>query len=173
MLDLPLRPQMRSERCCQNGVALRPVWVMWDQPLRGVGRLIGHAQEDTRRPRYFPSDRPGTSGRRRACRGELPKRCAEGEGDGVAFGRWKPLSLVVSHVDKHPRSAGVLGMVRHSRHQVEVQVGEPLGFGELHEVRLHAAGESLQSGAQAADEPTEFVGGLRRQIRERGDVPGR
>jgi hypothetical protein len=50
----------------------------------------------------------------------LPKRCAERERDGVAFGRWKPLSLVVSQVDKHPRSAGAFGMVRHSRHEVEV-----------------------------------------------------
>ena len=102
-----------------------------------------------------------------------PKSCAEGERDRVAFRRWKPLSLVVSQVGKHPRSAGGLGMVWQPWHQVEVQVGEPLCLGELHKVRLYAAGDGLWSAAQAAYEPTEFVGGLRRQIRERRDVPRR
>ncbi|MGH3333010.1 MAG: hypothetical protein ACRDPJ_17060 [Nocardioidaceae bacterium] len=40
-------------------------------------------------------------------------------------------------------------------------MGEPLGLGELREVRLHAAGDSLQCGTKAAYEPTELVGCLR------------
>ena len=44
-------------------------------------------------------------------------------------------------------------MVRQPWHQVEVQVGEPLGLGELHEVGLHAAGDSLQSGARRRTSP--------------------
>ncbi len=97
-------------------------------------------------------------------RRDLPERCADGERDGVALRRWKPLCPVISQVDKDPRSTGVLGMVRLPWHQVKVQVGEPLSLGELHEIRLHAAGDSLQCGSQAAYEPTELIGCLRRQF---------
>lgn len=50
-------------------------------------------------------------------------------------------------------------MVRLPWHQMEVEVGEPLSLGELHEVRLHAAGDLLQCGGQAAYEPAHLVGG--------------
>src|ERR1035437_4366964 len=103
----------------------------------------------------------------------LRKRCTDGERDRVAFRRGEPLTLIVRNVGKPVRSASVLGVVRQPWHQVEVQVGEPLGLGELHEVCLNAAGDNLQCGAKATYEPTELVGCLRGQFRERCDVPGR
>src|SRR5664280_2000656 len=86
------------------------------------------------------------------------KRCMDGERDRVAFRRGEPLRLIVSQVGKHVRSASVLRVVRQPWHQVEVQVGEPIGPGELHEVCLHAAGDNLQCAAKATYEPTELVG---------------
>lgn len=50
----------------------------------------------------------------------LRKRRPNGQCDGVAFCSREPLSLIVSQVDKHPWSAGVLGLVGEPRDQVEV-----------------------------------------------------
>ena len=54
-------------------------------------------------------------------------------------------------------------MFRQPRHRVDVQVGEPLGLGELHEVGLRAAGDRLQGGSEAVHQPTQLGGRLRRQ----------
>ncbi len=52
-------------------------------------------------------------------------------------------------------------MLRPSRHQVEMQMREPLGLGELHEIGLHASGDAFQRTAEAGDEPTELGGRVR------------
>jgi len=79
----------------------------------------------------------------------------EGHRDGVALGLRERQCRVVGQVHEHPRPASRLGMLRPSRHQVEMEMREPLGLGELHEVGLGASGRLFQRETQPAYEPTE------------------
>src|SRR5579875_1385557 len=94
----------------------------------------------------------------------------EREGELALAPRGDPLGLRPAKVLEHVRAEPLPCCPRPPRHDVEVEVPEPLCLGELREVGLLAAELVVERPADALDERPE-VGGLRRsELDDRLDV---